>query len=428
MSATEETVTSGGPRELARRLARNAREASRRLAAAGTADKDAALRDLAARLVRETARLLDANARDLSVATEAGLSAALVDRLRLTPERIEAMAEGVLQVVSLPDPVGAIEDMRRRPNGLEVGRMRIPIGVVCILYESRPNVTVDAGVLCLKSGNAPILKGGKEAFHSNGALVDLMRESLVAAGLPADSVQAVATSDREVLTELIRCHEDVDLVIPRGGEGLIRYVTEHATVPVIQHYKGVCHVYVDRSADLDMAAEIALNAKVQRPGVCNALECLLVHREVLPEFAPMLMPRLRDAGVEVRGDARLRAFWPEAIPATEADWGTEFLDLVLAVRVVDDVDVALGHIARYGSGHTESIVTRDYSTSRRFLREVTASCVMVNASTRFNDGFELGLGAEIGISTSRLHAYGPMGLEELTTRKFVVLGSGQVRG
>ncbi len=414
--------------ELAARLAGAAAEAASRLAAATTAEKDAALEDLARRLVAETDAILEANQEDLDAAATSGLSTALTDRLRLTAARVRAMADGVMQVVQLPDPVGAIDGLRLRPNGLQVGRMSVPLGAICIIYESRPNVTVDAGALCLKSGNAPILKGGREAFHSNGKLVELMRASLAAVGLPVDAVQAVATSDRAVIAELIRRDGEVDLVIPRGGEGLVRYVAQNATVPVIQHYKGVCHVFVDAAADLEMAEAIALNAKVQRPGVCNAMETLLLHRDMAPKIVPRLMARYAEAGVEVRGDARLRALWPAAEVASAEDWDEEYLDLVLAVRIVDGLDVALEHIKRYGSGHTESIVTGEYATSQRFLREVQASCVMVNASTRFNDGFELGLGAEIGISTSRLHAWGPMGLEELTARKFVVLGSGQVRG
>ncbi|TNF32579.1 MAG: glutamate-5-semialdehyde dehydrogenase [Deltaproteobacteria bacterium] len=412
---------------LAAQLATAARAAAGRLASATSADKDHALGLLADQLVREQERILTANALDLEAAEAAGTSGALLDRLRLTPERIAAMAEGVRQVVALPDPVGVIEGMARRPNGLLVGRMRIPLGVICIIYESRPNVTIDAGALCVKSGNAPILKGGREAFHTNGVLVEMMREALAAAGLPADAVQAVATSDRAVMTELIRRDGEVDLVIPRGGEGLIRYVTQNATVPVIQHYKGVCHVFVDESADVTMAADIAFNAKVQRPGVCNAMETLLVHRAVAPRLIPELFTRYKAAGVELRGDARVRALWPEAVAATEEDWSAEYLDLILAVRLVDDFGTAVEHIRKYGSGHTDAIVTNDYQASQRFIAEVGSSCVVVNASTRFNDGFELGLGAEIGISTSRLHAYGPMGLQELTTKKFVVMGSGQVR-
>ncbi|MFO0748064.1 MAG: glutamate-5-semialdehyde dehydrogenase [Myxococcota bacterium] len=415
------------PEGLAAQLAVAARAASSPLARSSGAMRDRALELLAAKLRAEAGRIAEANAIDLAAGAEAGLSPALLDRLKLTPARIEAMATGVDQVRALPDPIGSIEHMAVRPNGLQVGRMRIPLGVICIIYESRPNVTIDAGALCIKSGNAPILKGGKEAFHSNMVLVELMREALVAAGLPADAVQAVATADRAVLTALIRRDREVDLVIPRGGEGLIRYVTEHATVPVIQHYKGVCHVYVHADADLAMAADIAFNAKVQRPGVCNAMETLLVHRDAAPALVQALFPRLEAAGVELRVDGRVHALWPHAEAATEADWSEEYLDLILSVRMVDDLDMAVAHILRYGSGHTEAIVTTDYATSQRFIREVPSSCVLVNASTRFNDGFELGLGAEIGISTSKLHAYGPMGLEELTTRKFVVLGQGHVR-
>jgi len=413
--------------DIARRLATHARTASAALARSTGATRDRALGALASRLRASVPRIAEANARDLEAAAVAGMTAAMVDRLRLTAPRIEAMAAGVDEVRALRDPLGSIEELAVRPNGLQVGRMRIPLGVICIIYESRPNVTIDAGALCIKSGNAPILKGGKEAFHSNMVLVEIMREALDEAGLPPDAVQAVATSDRDVMTALIRRDREVDLVIPRGGEGLIRYVTEHATVPVIQHYKGVCHVYVHADADITMAADIAFNAKVQRPGVCNAMETLLVHRDAAPALAAALFPRYEAAGVELRADPRMRTLWPAAKAATEADWSEEYLDLILSVRLVDDLDMALDHILRYGSSHTEAIVTSDYATSLRFLREVPSSCVLVNASTRFNDGFELGLGAEIGISTSKLHAFGPMGLQELTTRKFVVLGSGQVR-
>ncbi len=420
--------TDSAPDELAAHLAIAAKKASHALAAASGAVKNDVLRRLAGMLRARSEHLQAENQKDLDAAQ--GLSEANVDRLKLTPKRIEAMAKGVEEIMALPDPVGAIEGLEVRPNGLQVGRMRVPLGVICIIYESRPNVTIDAGALCVKSGNAPILKGGKEAFHSNLALVALMREALVEAGLPADCVQAVATADRAVMTALIRRNQEIDLVIPRGGEGLIRYVTENATVPVIQHYKGVCHVYVHADADIAMATAIALNAKAQRPGVCNALETLLVHRDIAPAFFAELAPQIEAAHVEVRGDARARALWPakgKMKVASDEDWATEYLDLILAVRVVDDFDMAIDHILRYGSNHTEAIVTRDYATSLRFLREVPSSCVLVNASTRFNDGFELGLGAEIGISTSKLHAYGPMGLAELTTRKFIVLGNGQVR-
>ncbi len=413
--------------ELATDLARQARKASRSIANASSETKNRILRTLAG-LIRESEQtILDANTLDLNHARELALSTALVDRLRLTPERIENMALGVENVALLPDPVGRIENQQQRPNGLEIARMRIPLGVICIIYESRPNVTIDAGALCLKSGNAPILKGGKEAHHSNGVLVSLMREALEQEGLDPNVIQAVATSDRNVIAQLIRQTQSVDLVIPRGGEGLIRYITENATVPVIQHYKGVCHVYVDSQANLDMAADIAFNAKVQRPGVCNAMETLLLHRDVARDIVPKLFPRYEEAGVELRVDNRLRSIWPSALAATEEDWETEFLDLTLAVRMVDGAQEAIDHIDTYGSGHTESIVTDDIALGERFIREVSSSCVIHNASTRFNDGGELGLGAEIGISTSKLHAYGPMGLEELTTRKFVVHGKGQIR-
>jgi glutamate-5-semialdehyde dehydrogenase len=413
--------------EIALNLARCARSAARTVATATTAQKNEALEAIAKRLEEDRSVILEANAKDLEVAHATGLSTAMIDRLRLDDARVSAMISGVRSVIDLPDPVGQLEPMGPRPNGLEISRVRIPLGVICIIYESRPNVTVDAGVLCLKSGNAPILKGGKEAFHSNGALVNTMRAGLHDAGLPADAIQAVATSDREVIDELIRADDYVDLVIPRGGEGLIRHITRHATVPVIQHYKGVCHVFVHEAADLEMAADIAFNAKVQRPGVCNAMETLLVDEVIAVWFLPKILSRYQDAGVTIRADARARSIWPDAQPATEADWDEEYLDLTVAVRVVGSLDEALDHIENHGSGHTESIVTEDRVVSERFLREVTASCVMHNASTRFNDGFELGLGAEIGISTSRIHAFGPMGLEELTIRKFRVSGEGQIR-
>ncbi len=389
---------------VAERLAVAARAAAGELAGATSGAKNQALAILADSLEANVERLLEANAKDLAAAAEAGLKGAFVDRLRLTPGRVAAMAEGVRQIIALPDPIGAMDDVRRRPNGLKVGRVRIPLGVICIIYESRPNVTVDAGALCIKSGNAPILKGGREAFHSNNALVAVMQQALSQAGLPAQAVQAVATSDRGVIAALITRDREVDLVIPRGGEGLIRYVTANATVPVIQHYKGVCHVYVDETADLEMAEAIAYNAKVQRPGVCNAMETLLIHRDAAPRLIPALFARYAEAGVELRGDARTRALWPRAASATEADWDEEYADLILSVRLVDDLDAAIEHIRKHGSGHTDAIVTSDYLASQRFVAEVSSSCVVVNASTRFNDGFELGLGAEIGISTSKLHA------------------------
>ena len=413
--------------KLAQTLAQRARRASRTIATASSDAKNKVLHRLAELIRERHGEILAANALDLEQGRKMELSDALMDRLRLTPERIESMAVGVEEVAALHDPIGRIESPEKRPNGLQIARMRIPLGVICIIYESRPNVTIDAGALCLKSGNAPILKGGKEAHHSNSILVSLMREALEQEGLDPNVIQAVATSERRVIAELIRQDRTVDLVIPRGGEGLIRYVTENATVPVIQHYKGVCHVFVDAAADLEMAEEIAFNAKVQRPGVCNAMETLLLHRDIARDLVPPLFKRYEEAGVELRVDSRLRALWPAAHAASDEDWDAEFLSLTLAVRMVDSADEAIDHIERHGSGHTESIVTNDKALGTRFIREVPSSCVLHNASTRFNDGGELGLGAEIGISTSKLHAYGPMGLEELTTRKFVVHGDGHIR-
>jgi glutamate-5-semialdehyde dehydrogenase len=407
--------------------AQAARAASRTLATAPTSTKNAALLALAELLTASTDRIVRENARDLEVAEQSGLSAALVDRLRLDAPRIQGMASGVREVVQLPDPVGRIEGIERRPSGIEVGRMRIPLGVIAIIYESRPNVTVDAAALTLKSGNVVLLRGGSEALHSNRVLTALCQEAIRSAGLPAACVGFIDTTDRAAVATLLRQDRHIDLVIPRGGEGLIRYVTETSTIPVIQHYKGVCHLFVDRDADLDQAALIVHNAKVQRPGVCNALETLLVDRAIAAEALPRLLEPLARAGVELRGDDAVCTLWPGAVPATDADWDEEYLDLVLAVRVIDDMDAAIAHIDAHGSGHTDGILTKSYERSREFVRRVGSSCVVVNASTRFNDGGQLGLGAEIGISTSKLHAYGPMGLEELTTRKFIVLGEGQIR-
>ena len=352
----------------------------------------------------------------------------MVDRLELTEQRIAGMAAGLREVASVPDPVGEIAHMKTRPNGLRVGKMRIPLGVVAMIYESRPNVTAEAGGLCLKSGNAVILRGGKEALRSNRAIATCFASALQEVGLPAASLQVVPTADRAFMEELLKAERWVDVLIPRGGEGLIRYVAEHARVPVIKHYKGVCHVFVDAGADLDTARAVCENAKVQRPGTCNAMETLLVHRDVAAELLPALLPQLASKGVQLRGDEAVRALYPAAEVATEEDWHAEYLDLVLAVRTVDSLDEAIKHIQTYGSDHTESIVTRDHGRAMRFLQEIDSSVVMVNASTRFADGGELGLGAEMGISTSKLHAYGPMGVEALTTEKFIVFGDGQVRG
>ena len=351
----------------------------------------------------------------------------MLDRLRLDEARLEKVASSVEFVASLPDPVGAVTELRRLPNSLQVGRMRVPLGVVAMIYESRPNVTVEAGALCLKSGNAVVLRGGKEAMESNRALAQAFTNALRAEGLPEAAVTLVPTTDRKATEILIGLSELIDLVIPRGGEGLIRFVSEHARVPVIQHYKGVCHVYVDAEADVSMAENIVLNSKVQRPGVCNALETLLVDEKKAAEFLPAVVTLLRSNDVELRGDARARELVSDMAAANDADWEAEYLNLTLAIRVVDGFDGALEHIRRYGSKHTEAIVTESYAKAQRWLREVDASCVLVNASTRFNDGGELGLGAEIGISTTKMHAYGPMGLEQLCTFKWIAYGDGQIR-
>jgi glutamate-5-semialdehyde dehydrogenase len=350
-----------------------------------------------------------------------------MDRLRLSDKVIDSMAEGLRDVVALPDPVGEIPKMWKRPNGLTVGRVRIPLGVIGMIYESRPNVTIDAAGLCLKAGNAIILKGGSDALYSNLALASILQEVLTEFSVPIEAAQVVSTTDRAAVTELLKREEEIDVIIPRGGEGLIRFVAEHSRIPVLKHYKGVCHVYIDKYADLNMAKEVCFNSKVQRPGVCNAMEGMLVHRDIADEFLPLMAESFKDAGVELRGCERTCGLVPFAKAAIDEDWGKEFLDLILAVKVVVGIDEAMDYIARYGSNHTDAIVTRDYARARRFLSEVDASLVLVNASTRFNDGGQLGLGAEIGISTSKLHAYGPMGLEELTTTKFIAFGDGQVR-
>ncbi|MDL2275012.1 glutamate-5-semialdehyde dehydrogenase [Desulfosarcina sp. OttesenSCG-928-G10] len=412
---------------LVQNMAKDARNAAAVMNRATTAQKDTALHVMADLLEKESAFLFQENQKDLERAVSAGLSAAMVDRLTLSEKTLASMADGLREVASYTDPVGTLGETWTRPNGLQVARMRIPLGVIGIIYESRPNVTIDAAGLCLKSGNAVILRGGSEALYSNQALAGIIGRALKAAGLPAQAAQVVPTADRKAITALLAQEETIDLIIPRGGEGLIRFVVEHSKIPVLKHYKGVCHVFVDDSADLAMAQALAVNAKAQRPGVCNAMETLLVHQAVAPEFLPAAANALREKGVELRGCPRTVAILPDAAPATEADWSAEYLDLVLSVKVVDDMDDAMAHIGCYGSSHTEVIVTRDYQRSRRFLREVDASVVLVNASTRFNDGGQLGLGAEMGISTSKLHAFGPMGLEELTTRKFVVMGDGQVR-
>lgn len=408
-------------------MARSARAATRELVRCPSETKNQVLLAIAAAVEREAAHIKSENARDLIYARDKGLSTAMLDRLTITDATIQSMAQGLREVAGLPDPVGTADDTTVRPNGLSVSRVRIPLGVIGIIYESRPNVTVDAAGLCIKSGNAAILRGGSEALHSNQVLAAIIQQALAEAGLPKIAVQVVPMRDRAAVNILLEQEEWVDLIIPRGGEGLIRFVVAHSKIPVLKHYKGVCHVYVDADADLDMAVEIAFNAKVQRPGVCNAMETLLVHADVAPEFLPAMADRFAAAGVEMRGCKRTLEILADIAPATEADWPAEFLDLIVAIKVVDDMPQAADHIAAYSSNHTEAIVTNHYGRARQFVQEIDSSVVLVNASTRFNDGGQLGLGAEMGISTSKLHAFGPMGLKELTTTKFVVFGSGQVR-
>ena len=397
------------------------------LAALDAAARTALLGDMADAIGRHADAILAANAQDAQAAAAKGITGALLDRLRLDPSRVAAIAAGVREVAALPDPVGQVTRRETRPNGLVVERVRIPLGVVAMIYEARPNVTADAAALCFKAGNAVILRGGSEALHSNTAIAAALHEALAAHGLPTAAVTLLRDLSREAMVELLQLTDIVDLAIPRGGEGLIRFVAEHARVPVIKHYKGVCHLYVDRDADLDLALGLLIDGKTTRPGVCNALETLLVHRDVAAAFLPRAAAALQARGVELRGDERTRALVPQARAATEDDYAAEFLDLILAVRVVDDLDEAIAHIRRYGSDHTEVIATRDAAAAERFVRALRSAVVMVNASSRFSDGGELGLGAEIGISTTRLHAYGPMGAEALTIERFVVRGAGQVR-
>ena len=412
---------------LIRRCAEASRSAARRLAATDAAARRAALEAIASALESREAEVLAANARDLDAAAAAGLSSAMQDRLRLDAARFAALVAAVRAVNALPDPLGDVEWQAPRADGLEIGRLRAPLGAIAMIYESRPNVTVDAAVLCLKSGNACVLRGGREAAQSNAALIDAVQAGLRAVGLPADAAVLVPVFERAAIAELLKHDDCLALVIPRGGEGLIRHVTDVSRVPVIRHYKGVCHLYVEGSADLDAALRLAIDGKCSRPSACNALETLLVDAAVADDFLPMLGEALTARGVELRADARALALLPGATAATSDDWDAEYLDLRLAVKVVDGFDDALAHIAVHGSQHTEAIATRDPALVARFQREVDASAVMVNASTRFNDGGELGLGAEIGISTTKLHAYGPMGLESLTTRKWIVRGEGHTR-
>ncbi len=404
-----------------------ARAASRLMALADTATKNHALTEIATALQHQTALLLEANAKDVAAAKADGLDAASIDRLTLTEKSIAGMIEGLLQIAGLPDLIGAISDMNYRPSGIQVGKMRVPLGVIGIIYESRPNVTADAAGLCLKSGNAAILRGGSEAIYSNQAIAACVHAGLRVAGLPDTAVQVVATTDRAAVGELITMKEYVDVIVPRGGKSLIERISKDARIPVIKHLHGVCHVYIDDEADIDMAIRIADNAKTHRYGVCNAMETLLVAQSVAAKVLPKLCKIYLDKNVELRGDEAARALVAHMKPATEVDWHTEYLEAILAVRVVSGIDEAIEHIGAYGSQHTDSIVTENYSKAMRFLREVDSSSVMVNASTRFADGFEYGLGAEIGISTDKIHARGPVGLEGLTSQKYIVLGSGQIR-
>jgi glutamate-5-semialdehyde dehydrogenase len=410
-----------------RQVGERARNASRMLARADTAAKNQALLGIAKEIGSRREALISANGLDLEAGAAKGLDNALLDRLELTPARIEAMIEGLSQIAGLADPTGAITDLNYRPSGIQVGRMRVPLGVVGIIYESRPNVTADAAALCLKSGNATLLRGGSEAFHSNQAIAECIHSGLAGAGLTEDAVQVIATTDRAAVGAMISMPQFVDVIIPRGGRGLIERISREARVPVIKHLDGICHVYIDDKADLEKAFAIAVNAKTQRYGTCNTMETLLVADEVSGAILPRLGTALTEKDVELRGCPRTLEILPNAIPATESDWDTEYLGPILSIRVVADMEAAMDHIARHSSQHTESIVTEDYSRARRFLREVDSSSVMVNASTRFADGFEYGLGAEIGISTDKFHARGPVGLEGLTSVKFVVLGNGEIR-
>jgi glutamate-5-semialdehyde dehydrogenase len=410
-----------------REMAKEARTASMEIARCPSKKKNEVLLKIADKIEARSTYIQEENQKDLALAKEMGLSDAMMDRLTVTDATVTSMAKGLREVSRLNDPVGSTSKSWLRPNGLEVSRMRIPLGVIGIIYESRPNVTIDAAGLCLKAGNAVILRGGSEALHSNQALAGIISRALAETGLPEKAVQVVPIKDREAVKVLLNQEEFIDLIIPRGGEGLIRFVVENSTIPVLKHYKGVCHVYVDDGADLEMAQHICYNAKVQRPGVCNSMETMLVHQSISREFITKMAERFKKAGVEIRGCPETCRILPDAVKAGPADWPEEYLELILAVKIVKDMDQAISHIARYGSSHTEAIVTGDYKRARRFARDVDSSVVLVNASTRFNDGGELGLGAEIGISTSKLHAFGPMGVEELTTTKFVVFGDGQVR-
>lgn len=408
-------------------VARQTHKAARAAAKLPITVKETILRKAADALREQRSFLQTENAKDLEVGRSRGLSTAMMDRLTLSDKVIEDTAKGLEEIAAFPDPVGEIVRMWTRPNGMKVGKMRIPLGVIGIIYEARPNVTADAAALCLKAGNAVILRGGSEAAHSNAAIVAILKSVLRDQGVDQDMVNLLPTTDRQAILHMLELEDLIDLIIPRGGEELIRFVAQNSRIPVIKHYKGVCHLYVDEAADLEMAIRLAFNAKVQRPGVCNAMETLLVHKDIAQAYIPVMAKKFVEAGVELRGCQRSCKIAPYMKPATEEDWYAEYLDLILAVRVVESIDEAIDHIARYGSLHTESIVTKNYAAAQKFLSEVNSSSVIVNASTRMSDGGVYGLGAEVGISTTKIHSYGPMGVEDLTTTKFIVLGDGQIR-
>jgi len=414
-------------KEMILEKAKNAKQASRILAKTSTSAKNNALNAMADGLLSAKDELKRENEKDIAYAKEKGLSSALIDRLTLNDKRIEAMANGIKEIVALPDPVGEVTRMWQRPNGLRIGKIRVPLGVIGIIYESRPNVTADAVGLCIKSGNAIILRGGSEAINSNIAIANILVRSAMDAGLPEGCIQLIDITDRQAIMEMVKLDEYIDLIVARGGLELIKVVSENSTIPVAKHSAGICHTYVDANADLQMAEDICFNAKVQRPGVCNAMETMLVHQDIAHSFLPRMIQRFKEAGVEIRGCAKTKKIVPDIIDATEEDWWTEYLDLILSIKIVDDINEAIDHIMTYGSHHSDAIVTKDYDRAMKFLNEVDSSAVYVNASTRFTDGNEFGLGAELGISTQKLHSRGPMGLEDLTSQKYIIFGSGQIR-
>lgn len=407
--------------------AKKAKAASRVLSKTPSSVKNKALISMADALIDAKEEIKRENAKDLEYAREKKLSSALIDRLTLNDKRIESMASGLREVSQLPDPIGEVTKMWQRPNGLRIGKVRVPIGVIGIIYESRPNVTADAVGLCLKSGNAVILRGGSEAINSNIAISNILMKSAITCGLPDGCIQMIDVTDRQAITEMIKLDEYIDMIVARGGTELIKFVSENSTVPVMKHSAGVCHTYVDAEADLKMAEDICFNAKVQRPGVCNAMETLLVNKHIAKEFLPLMIKRYRDAGVEIRGCPEVKKIVPDVIDATEEDWYTEYLDLILSIKVVQNIDEAIEHIMHYGSHHSDAIVTNNYQNAMKFLNEVDSAAVYVNASTRFTDGNEFGLGAELGISTQKIHSRGPMGLEDLTSQKYIIFGNGQIR-